>query len=46
MQLADRSKAVHVRSQGNMYLPKPGKWPSQHRYVKLNSGFHARQSPK
>ena len=26
-QSADRTKAVQVWSWGNMYLPKPGKWP-------------------
>ena len=29
-----------------MYLPKHGKWPSQHLYLKINSGFHARKNPK
>ena len=33
-----------------MYLPKPErvykKWPSQHLYLKINSGFHARKNPK
>ena len=28
VQLEDRVKAVQVLSWGNMYLPKPGKWPS------------------
>ena len=28
------------------YLPKHGKWPSQHLYLKINSGFHARKNPK
>ena len=27
---ADKTKAVQVLSLGDMYLPKPGKWPSQH----------------
>ena len=27
-----------------MYLPKHGKWPSQHLYLKINSGFHARKN--
>ena len=31
-----------VGSWGNMYLPKHGKCSSQHLYVKINSGFHAR----
>ena len=25
---------------------KPGKWPSEHLYLKINSGFHARKNPK
>ena len=29
-----------------IYHPKHGKWPSQHLYLKINSGFHARKSPK
>ena len=29
-----------------MYLPKPGKWPSQNLYLKKNGGFHARKNPK
>ena len=29
-----------------MYLPKHGKWPSQHLYLKINSEFHARKNPK
>ena len=29
-----------------MYLPKPGKWPSRHLYLKVNGGFHARKNPK
>ena len=29
-----------------MYLPKHGKWPSQHLYLKINSRFHARKNPK
>ena len=30
-----------------MYLPKPGKWLSQHQlFLKINSGFHARKNPK
>ena len=24
---------------------KPGNWPSQHLYLKINSGFHARKNP-
>ena len=29
-----------------MYLPTPGKWPSQHLYLKINSGgFYARKNP-
>ena len=28
-----------------MFLPKPGKWPSRHLYLKV-SGFHARKNPK
>ena len=35
-QLTDRAKVVQVWSWGNMYLPKPGKWPSQHLYIKIN----------
>ena len=27
-------------------IPKPGEWPSQHLYLKINSEFHARKSPK
>ena len=30
VQSADRTKVVQVWRWGNMYLPKPGKWPSQH----------------
>ena len=37
VQSADRTKAVQVWSWGNMYLPKPGKWPSQYLYLKINS---------
>ena len=29
-----------------MYLPKPGKWPPQHLYLKISIGFHARKNPK
>ena len=29
-----------------MYIPKPGKWPSQHLYLKINSGFDTRKNPK
>ena len=29
-----------------MYLPKPVKWPSQHLYLQINSGFLARKNPK
>ena len=29
-----------------MYLPKPRKWPSQHLYLKINIGFHARKNPR
>ena len=29
-----------------MYLLKHRKWPSQHLYLKINSGFHARKNPK
>ena len=43
---ADRTKAVQVWCWGNMYLPKSGKWPSQHLYLKKNSAFHARKNPK
>ena len=46
VQSADRTKVVQVWRWGNMYLPKPGKWPSQHLYLKINSGFHARKNPK
>ena len=38
-------KSVEVWSWGNMNLPKPWKWPSQHLYLKINSGFHARKNP-
>ena len=38
--------AEQVWSWGNIYLPKPGKWPSQHIYLKINSGYHARKNPK
>ena len=27
-------------------IPKPGKWSSQHLYLKINSEFHARKNPK
>ena len=43
---ADRTKLVQVWCWRNMYLPKSGKWPSQHLYLKKNSGFHARENPK
>ena len=35
-------------SWGNMYLPKYGKWLSQHLaiYLKINSGFHASKNQK
>ena len=36
VQSADRTKAVQVWSWGNMYLPKPGKWPSQHASISEN----------
>ena len=29
-----------------MYLPKHGKWLSQHLHLKINSGFHARKNLK
>ena len=29
----------------NMYSPKPGTWQLQHLYMKINSGFHARENP-
>ena len=38
--------AEQVWSWGNMYLPKHGKRPSQHLYLKINSGFHTRKNPK
>ena len=28
-----------------IYVPKPGKLPSQHLYLEINSGFHARKNP-
>ena len=28
-----------------MYSPKPGTWQLQHLYMKINSGFHAREKP-
>ena len=28
-----------------MYSPKPGNWPSQHLYLKMNSGCQARENP-
>ena len=37
---AYRTKAVQVWSWGNRYSPKPGNWPSQHLYLKRDSGFH------
>ena len=50
LQSANRTKALQVWSWGNMYLPKPGKWPSQHLYLKISigkyNGFHARKNPK
>ena len=36
--------AEQVWSWGNMYLPKHEKWPSQHLYLKIYSGFHAKES--
>ena len=27
-----------------MYSPKPGNWPSQHLYLKINNGFHSREN--
>ena len=48
--ISRQNKAVQVWSWGNMYLPKPGKWPSQHLYLKISIGksigFHARKNPK
>ena len=29
-----------------MYLPRPGKWPSQYLYLKINNGVPARKNPK
>ena len=46
VQSADRIKTVQVWRWRNMYLPKLAKWPSQHLYLKINSGFHARKNPK
>ena len=46
VQSADRTKAVQVWSWGNMYFPKPGKLLSQHLYLKINRGFHAKKNPK
>ena len=28
-----------------MYLPKPGNWPSQHLYLKINTGYNASENP-
>ena len=44
VQSADKTEAVQVWSWGNMYLLKPRNWPSQHLYLKINSGFHARKN--
>ena len=46
VQSADRTKAVQVWPWGNMYWWKPGKWPSQHLYLKINRGFTARKNYK
>ena len=45
-QSADRTKAMEVWSWRSMYLLKPGKWPSQHLHLKINSAFHARKNPE
>ena len=42
VQSADITKAVQVWSWGNRYSPKPGNWPTQHLYLKVNNGCHAR----
>ena len=41
-----RTKAVQVWSWRNMYLPRPGKWPSQYLYLKINNGVPARKNPR
>ena len=46
IQSVDRNNTVQVWCRENMYLPKPGKWPSQHLYLKINSGFDTRKNPK
>ena len=46
VQSADWIKTVQVWRWRNMYLAKFAKWPSQHLYLKINSGFHARKNPK
>ena len=46
IQSVDRTKAVQVWRWENMYIPKPGKWPSQHLYLEINSGFDTRKNPK
>ena len=28
-----------------MYLPEPGNWPSQHLYLKINTGYNASENP-
>ena len=46
VQSADRTKAVQVWSWRNVYLAKPGKWLSQHLFLKKTPiGFHARKNP-
>ena len=38
--------AEQVWDWGNMYLSRHGKGPSQHWYLKINSGFHAKKNSK
>ena len=46
VQSVDRTKAVQVWRWRNVYLTKSGKWLSQHLYLKINIGFHARKNSK
>ena len=46
VQSADRTKAVQVWSWiEELYWPKPVIWPSQHLYLKINTGYYARKNP-
>ena len=38
VQSTDRTKAVQAWRWGNICLPKPRKWPSEHLYLKINVG--------